>query len=235
MTRTVILAGGRGTRMAGRPKPLVEIAGTPLIEHVIGSFTRYGYQDFLVALGHRHEEVSRELSSPRLMANVDTIDTGRDAGSAERIAALATEMGEGSFLLSYCDCLSDIDLDQFLKFHHAGNALVTVAAVRPRLPWGVLELNGDEAVVRGMVEKPFAPDLWINAGIFAVEPQALPFMCSGGSSWENNILPDLAEAGKLAAFRHHGFWRSVETAKDVLELEELCVTGQAPWLAPARA
>ncbi|HVW48110.1 MAG TPA: sugar phosphate nucleotidyltransferase [Solirubrobacterales bacterium] len=229
----VILCGGRGTRLREKtetvPKPLVEIGGRPILWHVIGIYAAQGFDRFLLATGYLGEQVERFVAAGRwpVPISVECVDTGLDTPTGGRIAALAERLGGETFCATYADGVADVDLGSLLEGHRASDALATVTVVRPDLPWGVAELDGDR--VTGFVEKPRSGQ-WINGGFFCFEPGALDHI-GPDSVLEREPLAALAAAGRLRAHRHEGFWDCMDTYKDAVLLDDLCRSGTVPWPA----
>src|SRR5690348_11025184 len=219
----VILCGGRGTRLAGDvPKPLVEVGGRPIVWHVVRLLAAQGIRRFLLATGHRGDEVAAFVAAERWPAVVESVDTGDDTPSGGRVHRLAGRLSE-TFVLAYADGVADLDLAA-LRAHHSGLATMTV--VRPRLPFGVARLDGDDRVA-AFEEKPVA-DHWVNGGFFVFEPGALAYLRED-SVLEREPLSRLAAHGRLGAYRHTGFWACLDTHKDAVALEDLWRAGRAPW------
>jgi glucose-1-phosphate cytidylyltransferase len=227
-----ILCGGRGTRLQEHarelPKPLVEIGGRPILWHVIQIYVAQGFDDFLLLTGHLSKRIEEFVAVERWPSGVRVRCryTGQDTPTGGRVAAAAEELGSGTFCLTYADGLADVDLDGVLHYHRQHGAAATMTIVRPRLPFGVAQLNGD-GVVQGFVEKPVS-EHWVNGGFFCLEPSALERL-TPDSVLEREPLAGLAAAGQLRAFRHTGFWACMDTYKDALELEDLWDQGGAPW------
>jgi glucose-1-phosphate cytidylyltransferase len=229
----VILCGGRGTRIhehsAEVPKPLIEIGGRPILWHVIHMYLASGFRRFLLLTGYRAEQVQAFASAEpwRAEVRVECLDTGRDAATGERLrrAAAALE-AEERFCLAYADGLADIDLGALLEHHVAHRDAATMAVVQPRLPFGVARLDGDGSVL-GFTEKPRS-DLWVNAGFFCFEHEALDTL-EPGATLEREPLARLAAEGRLRAYRHEGFWECMDTHKDWVTLNDLWAQRRAPW------
>jgi glucose-1-phosphate cytidylyltransferase len=218
----VILCGGRGTRLNGeRPKPLMEIAGRPIVWHVMSIYARQGFEDFVLLTGHRGEEIAEWAGG--LEWNVECVDTGADTPTGGRVHAVGDRL-RAPFCLTYADGVADIDLSALVDHHRAAGALATMTVVRPELPFGIAVVDGDR--VTGFREKPVADD-WVNGGFFVLDPGALGYL-RADSVLEREPLERLAADGALAAYRHTGFWRCLDTAKDALALEE---AGPGRWLA----
>lgn len=227
----VILCGGRGTRLRERtesvPKALVEIGGRPIVWHVIRIYAAQGFDRFLLATGYLGEAVAEFAAAERWPDGVavECVDTGLDTPTGGRVARLADRVGEGTFCLTYADGVADIDLGALLDFHRGRGGLATLTVVRPELPWGIAELDGDR--VAGFVEKPRG-ERWINGGFLCLEPGALAYL-GPDSVLEREPLERLAADGELRAYRHEGFWDCMDTYKDAVVLNDLWSGGAAPW------
>jgi glucose-1-phosphate cytidylyltransferase len=228
----VILCGGRGTRLQERtrsiPKPLVEIGGRPIVWHVIQIYLFHGFRRFLLLTGYRGDQVERFVTAETWPAGTEIrcLRTGEGTPTGGRVWLAADALDGAPFCATYADGVADIDLPALLAFHERHGALATITVVRPRLPFGVAELNGD-GVVRGFSEKPRS-EHWVNGGFFCFEPAALELL-GPDSVLEREPLERLAADGQLRAFRHEGFWDCMDTYKDAVELGDLWATGRAPW------
>jgi glucose-1-phosphate cytidylyltransferase len=225
-----ILCGGRGTRLQEHtrsiPKPLVEIGGRPIVWHVIQIYLAQGFTRFLLLTGYKGEQIADFVAAESWSAEVECLDTGIDTPTGGRVHRAAAAFGGERFCLTYGDGVADIDLESLLRFHAGHGATATMTVVRPRLPFGVAELDGD-GLVRGFTEKP-SSEHWVNGGFFVFEPAALEVI-QADSVLEHQPLEHLAAAGQLRAYRHHGFWDCLDTYKDAVELNDLWASGRAPW------
>jgi glucose-1-phosphate cytidylyltransferase len=248
-----ILAGGLGTRLAEeteiRPKPMVEIGGRPILWHILAHYARFGLTDFAVALGYKGDQIKRFfLDCRELMGSmtvdlaagtvtraetslldwrVSLVDTGAETNTGGRVQRLRTWLGRGTFLLTYGDGLSDVDIDELVRFHRKQGRIVTLTAVRPPARFGGLSFDGDDVV--GFSEKPQAGEGWINGGFMVCEPEVFDYFHGDATSLEYEVLERLAADGQLAAYRHPGFWQCMDTLRDKLLLEKLWQSGEAPW------
>jgi glucose-1-phosphate cytidylyltransferase len=248
----VILAGGRGSRLnedsARLPKPMVEIGGKPILWHIMNGYAAQGFRCFLVACGYRAEVIkeyfhnfyvrnsdfaidlrdgSRTVLNPVGMDwNIAVVDTGLDVMTGGRIRRLRQLIGEQSFMVTYGDGVSDVDLRALLAFHRQHGRIATVTAVRPPSRFGSLALDGD--AVCEFSEKP-AGEGWINGGFFVFEPAIFDYLDGDQSILERDPLERLAADGQLMAFRHTGFWQPMDTPRDRVYLESLWAEGRAPW------
>jgi glucose-1-phosphate cytidylyltransferase len=220
--QVVILCGGRGTRLNGeRPKPLMEIAGRPIVWHVMSIYARQGFASFVLLTGHRGEELAAWAEGVEW--RVECVDTGEDTPTGGRVHAVRDRL-RAPFCLTYADGVADIDLSALLDHHRAAGALATMTVVQPELPFGVAVVDGER--VTGFREKPVS-EQWVNGGFFVLEPGALNYL-RADSVLEREPLERLAADGALGAYRHTGFWRCLDTAKDAVALEE---AGPGRWLA----
>jgi len=225
-----ILCGGRGTRMRASgeevPKPLVEIGGLPILQHVMSIYAAQGLRRFVLLLGHGSDRIEAFAAGLPPEWEVVCLSTGLDTPTAGRVALAKDLLDEGPFCLTYADGLADIDLDALLAFHRSHGGVATVTVTRPRSPWGAARL-GDGDRVEAFEEKPRL-DTWVNGGFFVLEPRALGAM-GADEELERGPLESLGAAGELFAFRHEGFWACMDTYKDTLALGELWSRGEAPW------
>lgn len=228
-----ILCGGRGTRLQGHarelPKPLVEIGGLPILWHVIQLYARQGFERFLLATGYRGELIARFVASHSWPAGVRVrcVDTGPDTPTGGRVKLLQPLLDGEPFCLTYADGLADIDLGALLSFHDSHGAPATMTVVRPRLQFGITELDGEDGRVLGFREKPRS-EHWINGGFFCLGPEVFGYL-EHDSVLERRPLERLAREGRLHAFRHHGFWGCMDTYKDAVMLNDLWASGGASW------
>jgi glucose-1-phosphate cytidylyltransferase len=229
----VVLCGGRGTRLQEHapaiPKPLVEVGGLPIVWHVVSLYAAQGVERVLLLTGYRSELVAAFAAAADWPGGVrvECVDTGLDTPTGGRIHAVLDRLGGAPFFATYGDGVADIDLAALSQAHAGAGATATMTVVRPELPFGVAQLDGD-ARVTGFREKPVA-DQWVNGGFLVLEPGALDYL-EHDSVLEREPLERLAADGALAAYRHTGFWRCLDTAKDAIALEEASASG-APWLA----
>jgi glucose-1-phosphate cytidylyltransferase len=253
--KVAILAGGMGTRLAEetdqRPKPMVEIGGKPILWHIMKYYSSYGLNEFIIALGYKKERIIRYFldlhycSSSDLTINtadgaitvhdqrrepdwiVHLIDTGPLTNTGGRIKRLAPYTGGSTFMLTWCDGLSDVNLERLLAFHRSHGKLATVSAVRAPARFGYVELDRDQ--VRGFREKPADGGGWINGAFFVLEPGVFQYIRDDTTSWERGPMERLAAEAQLAAYRHNSFWQCMDTLREKRLLDELWTEGRAPW------
>src|SRR5436309_4866299 len=228
----VILCGGRGTRLQEHtrtiPKPLVEIGGRPILWHVMQIYIAQGVRRFVLCLGYLGETIEQFVADgewPERLS-VECVDTGEDTPTGGRIARVADRVGDDVFCVTYADGVADIDLSALSRFHGEHGRLATMTVVRPRLQFGITQLDGDGRVT-GFHEKPRS-EHWINGGFFCFEPGVFDYL-SDSSVLEREPLEGLADDDQLRAFRHTGFWECMDTYKDAVELNDLWAADRPPW------
>lgn len=236
--KVIILCGGKGTRSYPFteyfPKVMMPIAGTPIIVHLMKIFSQQGFNEFVLAAGHRKEILVDYFEGRFSEWNVEIVDTGDESDTGERVRRAAQRV-EGTFMATYGDGLGDVDLHDLLRFHRQSRALATVTSVPLRSQYGTVVFDGTYQVNR-FVEKPVINDYWINAGFFVFEKEV--FQHWHGQNLESDVLPSLASKGLLFAYQHRGFWKSMDTSKDQQEMERISngAPDAAPWIRlPIRA
>jgi glucose-1-phosphate cytidylyltransferase len=228
----VILCGGRGTRLQEHtstiPKPLVQIGGLPILWHVVHLYAAAGFERVILATGYLGEQIEHFVATEHWPqgVTVECIDTGEQTPTGGRLAALAGRLHGGTFCVTYADGVADVDLRATLSFHRAHRRVATMTVVRPELPFGITDLDGDGCVT-GFREKPRS-EHWINGGFFCFEPAVLERL-GAGDVLERAPLEGLAADGELRAYRHDGFWECMDTYKDAVQLNDLWDSGSAPW------
>ncbi len=251
--QAVILAGGRGTRISEeshlRPKPMIEIGGRPVLWHVMKIYAAHGISDFIICLGYKGYQIKKYfanyvLHSSDVTINLQTgeivyhqsdaepwrvtlVDTGPETLTGGRLKRVAPYL-EDQFCLTYGDGIADIDLAAEIAFHRRHGRIATVAAVTPPGRYGALDL-ATSGEVRRFVEKPRGDEGVINGGFFVLERGVLDRIEGDQTPFESTPLESLARDGELFAYRHSGFWHAMDTLRDRNHLEELWVSGRAPW------
>ncbi len=251
--KVAILAGGLGTRLAEetvtKPKPMVEVGNQPVLWHIMKHYSHHDFNEFVVALGYKGEYIKRwmvdyvSLASDLTIRGADgsveshdsdcedwtvsLVDTGQPTATGGRIKRLQPHLGDDTFMLTWGDGVSDVDLDALLDFHRSHGKLATMTAVRPPARFGHLELEGDR--ITEFSEKPQAGEGWINGAFFVLEPEIFDYIDGDDTQWEKEPLEHLAKDGQLMAYRHHGFWQCMDTIRDKKLLEQLWDDGGAPW------
>lgn len=253
--KVAILAGGLGTRLGEetsiRPKPMVEIGGKPILWHIMKIYSHYGFNDFVVLCGYKHEyikeyfmnyfmdnsDVTFDLANNSVTVHekrvepwkVTLLDTGLKTLTGGRIKRAQEIIGNETFMLTYGDGVSDVNIAELVEWHKKNRKIATLTAVQPQGRFGVLDLDEDN-VIRSFQEKPKQGGSWINGGFFVLEPQVFDYIPAGDDViWEQEPLRELAHAGQLCAYRHEGFWRPMDMLKDKKDLNAMWDNGQAPW------
>ncbi|MGH2625116.1 MAG: glucose-1-phosphate cytidylyltransferase [Anaerolineales bacterium] len=251
--KVAILAGGLGSRLAEetevKPKPMIEVGSQPILWHILRHYAFYGHDDFVIALGYKGECIKRYFvdycalasdvtvqmrdgrvirhSAPKEAWQVKLVDTGQPTATGGRIKRLAPHLGSSTFMLTWGDGVSDVNLDDLVAFHRSHGKLATMTAVRPPARFGHLELDGSTVVE--FSEKPQTGEGWINGAFFVLEPEVIDYIEGDDTQWEREPLEQLAKDGQLMAYRHHGFWQCMDTIRDKKLLNALWDAGEAPW------
>ncbi|MFO1051466.1 MAG: glucose-1-phosphate cytidylyltransferase [Planctomycetota bacterium] len=249
-----ILAGGFGSRLAEeteiRPKPMVEIGGTPILVHIMEIYAAFGFTEFAVALGYKGDYIKRYFADLCQLSGsvsvdlgqgtvrnhsrrtrpwqIDLVETGAQTLTGGRIKRLAPYLGDSTFMVTWGDGVSDIDLDRLLAFHRSHGKLATITAVRPPARYGHLSIV--DGKVESFTEKPQLGEGWINGAFFVLEPKVFDYIEGDDVMWETDPLEHLARDGQLMAYQHHGFWQCMDTLREKKILEKLWESGDAPWL-----
>ena len=250
--KVILLAGGFGTRLNEYteviPKPMIKVGGKPILWHIMQTYAEYGHNDFYVALGYKSEVVKDyflnyralnsdfmvDLSSGKVTShqaeNIDwkvtLVNTGENSMTGGRAKRMQGFIGNETCMLTYGDGLANIDINALLEFHKKHGKMVTMTAVRPAARFGELELDGNQ--VTSFVEKPQMHDGWINGGYFVFEPSFFDLILGDSTLLEREPLEEVVRIGQLMAYRHEGFWQSMDTKRDHALLESLWAKG-APW------
>ncbi|MBN1559785.1 glucose-1-phosphate cytidylyltransferase [candidate division KSB1 bacterium] len=251
--KVAILAGGYGTRLAEeteiRPKPMVEIGGYPILWHIMMTYSHYGYNDFVIALGYKGDVIKRYMldycalnsdlridfengdvkshKSFKQNWKVDLVDTGKKTQTGGRIKRLAPYLDAATFMLTWGDGVCDVDIGKLLAFHRDHGKLATVTAVRPPARYGYMRFKGEQVVQ--FTEKPQIGEGWINGAFFVLEPGVFDYINGDDTVWERDPLENLAKDGELMAYRHTSFWQCMDTLREKYILESLWQSGKAPW------
>lgn len=251
--KVALLAGGLGTRLAEeteiKPKPMVEIGNRPILWHIMMYYSHFGFRDFVIALGYKGDYIKRwmkelcDLQSDLTVKTgsgevikhdngdidwtVDLVGTGMDTATGGRIKRLQPWVGNETFMLTWGDGVSTVDLDALLSFHRSHGKLATLTAVRPPARFGHLEFDGD--LVSAFTEKPQTAEGWINGAFFVLEPEIFDYIEGDETQWEKGPLEALAAEDQLMAYKHHAFWQCMDTIRDKKLLDKLWQQGDAPW------
>jgi len=248
-----ILAGGLGTRLMEetvvKPKPMVEIGGYPILWHIMKIYSTYGFNEFVIALGYKGEVIKDYFLNYRYRLNnltvrpahgevtvhneecedwtIHLIDTGASSQIGGRVKRISKFIGREPFLLTYGDGVANINICDLIDFHRQQQKYVTLTAVRPPARYGSVQIEDNR--ISKFEEKPQAGDGWINGGFCVLEPQVADYIAGDDIVFEREPLEQLARENQLAAYRHDGFWQSMDTMRDVRYLENLWQSEQATW------
>jgi glucose-1-phosphate cytidylyltransferase len=253
--KAVILAGGFGTRIseesAVRPKPMIEIGHKPILWHIMSIYSHHGINDFIICLGYKghvikeyfanyflgRSDVRIDFTNNRIeyLTNhvepwtISLVDTGDNSMTGGRLKRVRDHVGGETFCMTYGDGVGDVDIPASIRLHREADALCTMTAVQPPGRYGAFALGANDAQVTRFHEKPAGDGAWINGGFFVLSPAVFDYIRDDSTSWEQEPMKRLASDGKLCAFKHSGFWQSMDTLRDKMVLEEHWASGNAPW------
>lgn len=253
--KTVILAGGFGSRLSEetqiRPKPMVEIGAMPILWHIMKIYSAQGINEFIICCGYKGHVIKEYFANYALYMSdvtfdmkrnktqvhyngvepwkVTLIDTGEKTMTGGRLKRVRKYVGDETFCMTYGDGVSNVNLKKLIDYHRKQKSLATLTAVQPPGRFGAFSLDPDQDKVGSFQEKPQGGSGWVNGGFFVLEPGVMDYIAEDSTSWEREPLESLAQAGRLSAYRHRGFWQSMDTLRDKTYLEQLWASGQAPW------
>ena len=229
--KVVILAGGLGTRLAEYtktiPKPMINIAGKPIILHIMKFYAKYGFKNFYIALGYKGSVIRNFFKKNSFGWNVNLIETGKNTMTGGRLKRLKKIVGNETFMMTYGDGLSNVNLKKLVKFHKKNKKLVTMTAVRPPARFGALKFKGH--LVSYFKEKSRLDEGWINGGFFVMESKFLNFIKSDKTFLEREPLEKITKKKELIAYKHEGFWQCMDTRRDWELLQSLSEEETPPW------
>jgi glucose-1-phosphate cytidylyltransferase len=252
--KVLILAGGFGTRLSEetdvRPKPMVEIGGRPILWHIMKMYSQHGYNDFVILLGYKgyyikeyfanyflhQSNVTIDLSTNNMKIHKNTsepwtvtlLDTGLHAQTGGRIKQAQKIVGNNTFMLTYGDGVSDVNIENLVECHKENGHAITMTSIQPDGRFGALELDGNEIV--NFLEKPKGDGTWVNGGFFVCKPEVFDYIDNNPESvFEQEPLQNLAKDGKLYSYKHDGFWKCMDSLKDKKDLNEMFDSNQAKW------
>jgi glucose-1-phosphate cytidylyltransferase len=229
--KVVILAGGKGTRISEYtkvlPKPMIKIGSKPILLHIIDYYIKFGFKDFIIASGYKHRVIKNFFNKQNLSAKVNVINTGVETLTGSRLKRLSSQLKE-TFMLTYGDGLSNLNLNDLLNFHKKSGKKITLTAVHPPARFGELSLSNN--TVTNFDEKPQLQKGWINGGFFVVEPDFLKFIGNKNVMLERDPLQKAVKTKNLAAYKHTGFWFCMDTLRDKKVLDNLIKNKKSPWL-----
>jgi glucose-1-phosphate cytidylyltransferase len=221
--KVILLAGGFGTRLSEYtktiPKPMIDIAGKPMLLHIMKHYAKYGFKDFYIALGYRGEIIKKFFNKKFFDWNINLIETGKITMTGGRLKRLKKYVGKKTFMMTYGDGLSNVNLSKLLNFHKKNKKLVTLTAVRPPARFGALKLKGNN--VSYFKEKAKLDEGWINGGFFVMEPEFLKFIKNDNTYLEREPLETVTKKKQLVAFKHKGFWQCMDTRRDKDKLNKI--------------
>lgn len=231
--KVVILCGGKGTRLGFEtkliPKPMVKIGTKPIIQHLIEYFIKFGYKDFILAIGYKGNIIKKFFIKKKFPFNVKCVDTGKNTLTGGRLLKLKKYLAnEKNFMLTYGDGLTNQNLNKLEKFHIKNNKIATMTIVRPPVRFGEVKLRG--LLIKSFREKPQIKNTWVNGGFFVFHKDIFNFLGNGNEMLERTPIEKLSKTRQLCGFKHLGFWQCMDTLREKEYLDDLCKKGKAPWL-----
>ncbi len=231
--KVIILAGGFGTRLSEYtdtiPKPMVPIGGKPILEHIINIYLKYGYNDFIIALGYKGRKIIEYFKKKKFKnLNIHLIDTGADTMTGGRIKRLKKYLKNETFLLTYGDGVSDININKLVKFHKKNKKMVTITAVRPPARFGAMQIKGNNVVK--FKEKFQLGESWVNGGFFVIEPEFINLIKNDKTVLEREPLEKATKKKQVQAYKHKGFWQCMDHKIDKDMLDEMSNKKIPIWL-----
>lgn len=253
--KAVILAGGLGTRLseetAVRPKPMVEIGGKPILWHIMKIYSAYGINDFIICCGYKGYVIKEYFANYFLHMSdvtfdmrfnqmnihsgyaepwrVTLVDTGDHSMTGGRLKRVKEHIGNSTFCFTYGDGVTNVNIEELIKFHKENKTLATLTASQPPGRFGAIWLAEGQTKITSFREKPEGDGAWVNSGFFVLEPEVIDFIENDATVWEQEPLQKLAQIDQLSAYTHTGFWHPMDTLRDKQYLEELWHKGNAPW------
>ncbi len=253
--KAVVLAGGLGTRLSEetslRPKPMVEIGGRPILWHIMKIYSSHGINDFIICCGYKgyvikeyfanyllhRSDVTIDVQNNSMDIHQNTaepwrvtlVDTGDGSGTGGRLLRVKDYLDDETFVFTYGDGVSDVNIGELVEFHKRQKTLATLTAVQPPGRYGAFKLSQTDDKILNFREKPKGDGAWINGGFFALEPRVVDYIDHDGVFWEEEPLSRIAEDGELSAYKHRGYWQSMDTLRDKNVLESLWENNEAPW------
>ncbi|MFW6323697.1 MAG: glucose-1-phosphate cytidylyltransferase [Desulfovibrionales bacterium] len=253
--KAVILAGGYGTRISEesviRPKPLVEIGGKPILWHVMKIYAYHGVEEFIICCGYKGflikeyfsnyflhmSDITFDMQQNKMLVHkngvepwmVTLVDTGEGTLTGGRLKRVKEYVGDETFCFTYGDGVADVDIRALIDFHKENHVIATLTAVKPPGRFGAFSLTHESPLIESFMEKPQGDGAWVNGGFFVLEPEVFDYIDGDGVSWEKEPVEKLAREGKLAAYKHYGFWQPMDTLRDKHLLEDLWNSGEPAW------
>ena len=222
--KVVILAGGFGTRLSEYtkdiPKPLVSIKGKPIIVHIIKHYIKFGFKEFYIALGYKGSLIKKYFKNNKIKdTNIKFINTGLNTMTGGRLLRLKKFLSKETFMMTYGDGISDINIKKLVNFHNKQKKLFTLTVVRPPARFGAVTLKGN--LVKLFREKSQLDEGWINGGFFVIEPKFFKFIKNDKTYLEKEPMEKIVKMKQLNAYKHHGFWQCMDTKRDKEHLEKI--------------
>lgn len=235
--KVVILAGGLGTRLSEEthsiPKPMVRIGGKPILWHIMKIYSHYGFNDFIICGGYKQEVIQNYLLSYESIwdkfGNVHLVDTGENTLTGGRIKLVQEFIGNETFLLTYGDGISNINISELVKFHKFMKKSLTVSSVQPSGRFGGMDINPISSIVEKFNEKPKGDGIWINGGFMVCEPKIFDYIDGDNVTFEAEPINKLVEEREVVSYKHHGFWECMDTLKDKNDLNKMWNENKAEW------
>ena len=254
--KVLILAGGFGTRLSEetevRPKPMIEIGGKPILWHIMKIYSKYGFNEFVILLGYKgyyikeyfanyflhQSDVTFDISNGEMQVlnntsepwNVTLLDTGLNSMTGGRVKRAQEFIGDEAFMLTYGDGVADINIEKLLKFHNSHGKAMTMTSAQPDGRFGALDIDSNNKV-KEFKEKPKPSGSWVNAGFFVCEPKVFNYITNGDKTvFEETPLSNLAKDNEIYTYKHHEFWSPMDTLRDKIKLNQMCESGNAPWI-----
>ena len=254
--KVLILAGGLGTRLSEdtsiRPKPMIEIGGKPILWHIMKIYSKYGYDDFVILLGYKGYFIKEYFSNYFLHQSdvtidmkdgsmqffnnssekwkVTLLDTGLNSMTGGRVKRAQEFIGDETFMLTYGDGVSDIDINKLVKFHKSHGKALTMTSAQPEGRFGAINIDGNDKVSK-FQEKPKGDSSWINAGFFVCNPKVFDYIKDGDDTiFEQAPLTNLVKDEEVYAYKHYDFWSPMDTPRDKIKLNQMCESDKAPWM-----
>ena len=228
--KTVILAGGYGTRLTEetriKPKPLVRIGNKPIIWHIMKIYSHYGINKFIICIGYKGNLLEKELKKINENWDIRFVNTGLNTMTGGRLKRVKKYLKDDDiFCLSYGDGLSDVNIKKLINFHRTNNKIATLTAVRYKNPKGILKINKNSKV-NAIKEKPIE---YINGGFFVLSNKIFRFLKNDQTIFEKDCLPKLAKQNELMSYKHHGFWACMDTLREKKELNKIWKSKEKAW------
>ena len=221
--KVVILAGGLGTRIAEHskflPKPMIKVGKYPILVHIIKHYLKFGITQFYIAIGYKGKVIKDYFKKKKFNCEINLIETGKNTMTGGRLKKIKKYIGNETFLLTYGDGISNVNISSLIKFHTTNKKLVTLTAVRPPARFGAIKIKNN--IVSYFREKSRSDEGWINGGFFVINPKFFDFIKNDKTYLEREPLEFITKKKQLAAYKHEGFWQCVDTKRDLILLNKI--------------